>query len=606
MQPVYFRIFFLLLISNVLYAQDVKPLKAKEYLVMLGNSKDSLYKEIMVDFERYLTQHPEDVEVRLEQCELIGEAFYDVYDEYNPLQKDYNNCVNKLIEDFPTNKTVLLYQLENSWGDSAISVANKILEINRSEPENWTDQDLSITYQKLANTYVYYGTVDQVIKSAERAQVLNDTIDLSYLLAQQYEKKNLYSKAIELLLSRIDSTDDIQMSYNKAILLLELGEDKKALELFQLVQKDTTLYVDNGKIAQALIVNKKFSKAREFLLRDLSASYEKSLALHNLFEFDYRHSSTDTLFATYNQLMEEDFHNDTFGKYRLMLMFKAPFRGWNWDDSLKLILFISLIAVLFIIPYLYVLPIDFISRRFGINNVHPALQSSTWRLKDFWIISSLFLTIDVLIMMIFYYEDLLSMFFNDMYVEEESKISLSNANQAIIFFLLMLIMTIAYLKKKDYRVLQSTNWKIGKSIGLGILFCFFFRMIYFALARNGILPGIEASMLSSVIDYLKSINQYYHPLLAFLFAVIIVPFYEEFIFRGIFLNSIDRKIKFVAANIIQSLFFALVHDNMSLFLFYFLTGIITGIMVKKANSLVPALSFHITNNFIAFIVIMRM
>lgn len=606
MQSFYFRVILLLLISNVLYAQNEKPQKAKDYLVALDNSRDSLYKQIMVDFERYIAQHPKDVDVRIEHCELIGDAFYDTYDDYNPLEGDYSNCVKLLISDFPTNHKVLLYQLDNSWGDSAITVAEKILQMNRSDPGSWTNEELSIAYQKLANTYIYYGTTDQVIESAELAQSLNDTLDLTYLLAQQYEIKNQYSKAIETLLSRIDSTDDNQMSYNKAILLLELGVDKKALELFQLAHRDTALYIDNGKIAHALIVNEEYSEARKYLLRDLSTSYDKSLVLHDLIVFDFQHSPTDTLVATYNQLMEEGFHNDTFGKYRFMLLFKAPFRGWKWNDPFKLILFLLLIAILFLIPYIYILPIDFISRRFGLNNNTPALKSSNWHLTDFWIISSFVIIIDVLVWMIFNYSDFLSSIFSEMYMEEDNKISLNQANQAIVYFLMMLIMILGYLKKTDYRVLQSTQWKIGKSIGLGILFTFLFRAIYFALARNGVLPGLEASMLSSVMDYFKSINQYYHPFLAFLFAVVIVPFYEEFIFRGIILNSIDRRIKFIAANVIQSLLFALVHENTSLFLFYFITGIILGAMVKKANSLVPALSFHATNNFLAFIAIMRM
>ncbi|MEQ8684908.1 MAG: CPBP family glutamic-type intramembrane protease [Imperialibacter sp.] len=587
-------------------AQDEMPLKAADYLLTLDNSRDSLYKQVIVGFERYLAQHPEDVDVRLEHCELIGNAFYDAYDDYNPLEREYTNCVEGLISDFPTNHKVLLYQLAHSWGDSAITVANKILEMNRSDPNSWTNQELSIAYQKLANTYEYNGTPDQVIESAELAQSLNDTLDLTYLLAQQYEKKNLYSKATELLLSSIDSADDNLMSYNKAILLLELGVDKKALELFQLIQKDTTLYIDNGKIAQALIVNERYSEARKYLLRALSSSYDKSVVLHDLFVFDYQHSAPDTLLATYNQLMEESFHNDTFGKYRFMLLFKAPFRAWEFNDIFKLLLFLLLIVIPFSIPYIYVLPIDFISRRFGIENDAPALKSSNWRLTDFWIISSFVIVIDVLVWMIFNYPDLLSTFFNDMYVAEENKISLNQANQAIAYFFLMLIMTLGYLKKTDFQVLQSTEWKMGKSIGLGMLFAFIFRTIYFALARTGILPGLEASMLSSVMDYLKSINQYYHPFLAFLLAVVIVPFYEEFIFRGIILNSLDRRIKFIAANVIQSALFALLHENTSLFLFYFSTGIIVGWMVKKSNSLVPALSFHATNNFFAFIAIMRM
>ena len=604
MRSVFFKIIFLLLISNVLCAQDNKPLKAKDYLVTLDHSRDSLYKQIIGDFEQYLAIHPEDFEVRIEHCELIRNAFYNEYDDYNPLEEDYIECFEEVISDFPTNHKVLLYQLENAWGDSAITVANKILDLNRSDPGSWTDQELSIAYQKMANTYSYEGTPEQVIESAVLAQLLNDSLDLSYLLAKQYEKKNLYSKSIELLLSRIDSTDQLK-TYNKAILLLELGMDEKALNLFQLVQ-DTTWYIDHGKIAQALIANKDYSEARKYLKKDLSSSYDKSLVLHDLMEFDLRYSPTDTLLATYHQLMEESFHNDTFGKYRFMLMFKAPFKGWKFNDILKLLLLLLLIALLFIIPYIYILPIDFVSRRFNIGNKTPALTLSNWHLTDFWLISFFIIFIDVLVWMIFCYPDLLSSFFSEMYVEAENKISLDHANQAIVYFFLMLIMTLGYLKKTDFRILQSTQWKIGKSIGLGILFAFLFRTVYFNLAKHGILPGLEASMFSSVLDYFKSINLYYHPLVTVLFAVFLVPFYEEYIFRGIILNSLDRRVKFIAANVIQSVFFALIHENTSLFLFYFLTGIILGSMVKKSNSLMPALSFHATNNLLAFIAIMRM
>jgi len=598
-------VFLLLAISNSLLAQNIKPLKAEDYLKVLDNSKDSIYQNIIDDFESYMSKYPEDADIRLEHCKLIGNAFYDSYDDYNPLAGEYNECVESLLSDFPNNHEILLYILDNSWGDSAITVSNKVLDMNRANPGSWTNIELSIVYQKQANAYVYYGTSDQVIESAELAQLLNDTLDLTYLLAQQYENKSQYSKAIELLLSKIDTSDYAGISYNKAILLLELGADKKALELFQLAERDSSLYIDNGKIAQAFIANEKYSEARKYLLRDLNSSYNKSIVLHELIKFDYKHSPTDTLLATYDQLMKEDFHNDSFGKYRFMLALKAPFKAWKWNDLIKLILFVLLIAIPFIVPYVYVLPIDFISRRFSINNDMPALRSSNWNLTDFWIISSLFILIDVLMWMIFYYPDLLSTFFSDMYTSDEGKISLNEANQALVFFTMMLIMTLGYLKKTDYGFLQSKEWKIGKSIGLGILFAFLLRVIYFALARNGVLPGLETAMLSSVVDYFKSINQYYHPFLAFLFAVIIVPFYEEFIFRGIILNSLDRRLKFIAANVIQSLLFALVHENMSLFLFYFTMGFIVGFMVKKSNSLVPALSFHATNNLFAFIAIMR-
>ena len=595
-----------LLLSNLLCAQSSNPLKADDYLTTLNNSRDALFDQIIEDYEGYLAKNPSDVEIRIEHCEFIRQAFYDSYDDYNPLEEEYEESVRLLLADFPTNHQVLLYQLDNCWGDSAIRVGTKILDMNLENPGDWADHDLAIVHKRLANTYDYQGTPEQVLEHAMKAQRLNDTLDLTYLEAQQYEEKNLYSKAVEILLSNVDSTGDAQNNYRKARMLLELGQDREALQLFELVKNDTSVYMDNGELAQALIVNEKFIKAREYLLRDLESSYNKSVVLHDLIAFDFKHSPNDTLVSTYKRLMDESFHNDTFGMYRFLLLFKAPFQGWRWNDLLKLLYFLVLIVVVCSLPYLYVLPIDFLSRRFGINHDNTALSSAPWTLTDFWIISALFILIDVFTWMLFSYPSLLASFFSDMYIAEDNKISIDQANEAIVFFLMMFIMVVGYLKKTDYQFLLSKHWKVGKSIGLGVLCAFLLRTIYFALSRKGFLPGIEMTMLSSVMDYLKSINQYYHPALAFLFAVILVPFYEEYIFRGIFLNSMDRRIKFIAANVIQSVLFALVHENWSLFLFYFFTGLITGYLVKKSNSLLPALSMHATNNLLAFIAIMRM
>lgn len=599
-----FLLFLVISLPGV--SQEKKPREADRYLEILENAKDSLYNQVLTVFDKYIEETPGDVSVKIERCKLIGKAMYDTYEDYNPNEEEYSHCVRSLVEEFPAHHEVLLYWLDNTWGDSAIAIGNQILNINRSDPGSWKDSELSKVYQKLARQYQYSGTAEQVIEHAELAQLLDDSIDLTYLMAQQYLDKNQYQKAKTLLLSKVDSTDDGHLLKDKANLLLEIGMDKDALLLFKYAQKDSSVYLDHGKIAQALIKNEHFGEARTYLLEDLNSSYFKTTALHSLFLFDYDHSPKDSVLNTYKKLIADDFHNDTFGKYRFMMIFKTPFQAWKLNDALKLIFFLLLMIILVIIPYAWILPIHFISQRFAIINPSPALQASKWSLTDFWIISSFVMIIEVLAWIVFDYQDMLASFFSDVYSEPGNIISLNQANYALFYFSLVMVLTLGYLKRSDYRFLTSSNWKIGKSIGLAILLSFLLRAVYFNLARKGILPGFEASMMGSVVDSLKSINQYYNPLLTFLFAVIIVPFYEEYIFRGIILNSMDRRIKFIAANIIQSIFFALLHDNLSLFPFYFLFGLITGFLVKKSNSLLPAVVFHSTNNLFAFIVIMRM
>jgi uncharacterized protein len=106
---------------------------------------------------------------------------------------------------------------------------------------------------------------------------------------------------------------------------------------------------------------------------------------------------------------------------------------------------------------------------------------------------------------------------------------------------------------------------------------------------------------ASIIESIVSINEYYHPLLGFLLVVMIVPVYEEIIFRGIFLSSMEKNIRFFWANSIQAFLFALVHMDLKLFPFYLAVGYVAGYQKRKTEALATGMSMHMTNNLIAFI-----
>jgi membrane protease YdiL (CAAX protease family) len=84
---------------------------------------------------------------------------------------------------------------------------------------------------------------------------------------------------------------------------------------------------------------------------------------------------------------------------------------------------------------------------------------------------------------------------------------------------------------------------------------------------------------------------------------IIVPIYEEIVFRGVILKSCERYLNFKWANIFQAALFALIHENLFLFPIFFAFGIFTGLLVKKTGSLFGGILFHIINNLIAGVVI---
>ena len=82
-----------------------------------------------------------------------------------------------------------------------------------------------------------------------------------------------------------------------------------------------------------------------------------------------------------------------------------------------------------------------------------------------------------------------------------------------------------------------------------------------------------------------------------LMAAVIVPIYEEIIFRGVILGPVEKYIGFKAANVFQAILFALVHDDLSLFLFFFVFALIVGYYTRKSQGLLAGIVLHGLHNF---------
>ncbi|WP_158628928.1 type II CAAX endopeptidase family protein [Dyella choica] len=89
------------------------------------------------------------------------------------------------------------------------------------------------------------------------------------------------------------------------------------------------------------------------------------------------------------------------------------------------------------------------------------------------------------------------------------------------------------------------------------------------------------------------------PAFAFLVIAVAVPIYEELIFRGCLLGGLTRHISFGWANIWQALLFAVMHNDMPHFLFYFLLGLSGGWLARQTRGLAAPIALHAANNAVA-------
>lgn len=99
-----------------------------------------------------------------------------------------------------------------------------------------------------------------------------------------------------------------------------------------------------------------------------------------------------------------------------------------------------------------------------------------------------------------------------------------------------------------------------------------------------------------------------------MFAVIIIPLFEEILARGFILNKLSEIMSFSKALFVSAAFFLLCHlpgwllitpimpiKQILIYSFgvFFVVGIGCGVLMKKSNSLYPSILFHAINNFIS-------
>jgi membrane protease YdiL (CAAX protease family) len=95
------------------------------------------------------------------------------------------------------------------------------------------------------------------------------------------------------------------------------------------------------------------------------------------------------------------------------------------------------------------------------------------------------------------------------------------------------------------------------------------------------------------------------PLAMFIVAVL-APIYEELIFRGCVLGGLSRHISFGWANVWQGTLFALIHNDMRHFVFYFLMGVLSGWLVRRTRGLAASIGLHMANNAVACAAVLLM
>jgi membrane protease YdiL (CAAX protease family) len=598
----YFLVLFIGLCSLGLSAQNDPGLTDhKIYLNILNHSKDSLYSQILSTYDKYILRHESDYKVQLERCRFIQNAYYDFSEDYNPKYEEAEQCGKDLVSRFPEIPEVLLFRAEGLYGDSAIAFLKKVeLKINAA-PDLWKNYSWKV-YESLASNYQNDSSANAIFYGLKAMQ-RNDTLDLTLLVGRLYKEKNQNKRAIEILSEKLEIKQNTWSLNQKAKLLLELGATDKAIEAFNFAKKDTIAWQDAESLAQAFLDKGLIAEARDYLAKDARKTWNNDAALYRLFDYDIKYGIADSARVSYLRLTKEKFLNDPIGIARIRLFIKAPFSSVSLQDVGRILLLLATIAFLALIPYAWILPIHYYGK--SIRKI-TTFGESRWGLRHLWLAFSVWFIIDFVVLALLDYLSIIQMFNDLVQPTVAAPVNYTKARYSVFFFSALFTATVFLFLRwnevvNSLRKLPAQISEVMRGVGLAIAMRVGLVIYLAVVNRTGLFPKEGSLSIFSINDDIMSINKFYHPLVGFLFVVILVPIYEEILFRGVFLSATKKYLQFYLANAIQAFTFALAHNNLKLFIFYFVFAVIAGHYQNRTGSLTTGMSMHATNNLIAFL-----
>ncbi len=569
----------------------------------LNHSQEEAYLSFLTLYNLYLREHPDDIAVQIEKCKFIELAEYDYTEDYNPNQEAFDSCTAELLRRYPSNPDVLVYFSTFSYGDDLEDIFKKVHASILSNKTGWSKENLGTIYFKMADHYYDKKSYREAEKYMRLACENNDYYRSAIEFARILIELKKEDEASKVLSSANDTNTGSWHLSQKAKLLLELKAYEPALRIYDRISAQDSSYNNNAELATVMAGIGKYDKARKYLVADTTRNWKHSTASLNLFLHDLAHQDGPTALATYNAFRQGGYTMDALGIYRLRLFATHPFLSWKLHDMAGLLTLLLTLILLTVIPSVWILPVYFIGHKWKIVE-RESWNDLNWGLKSFWYVSVAYLVASLISVMyapgiIYAYLD--SNTFTDVLTTAQKGLT------ELVFILSMAVLLLLTLFFVNPKVFVPKLCTAGRAIALSVGWFVIFKVMTGVYITAGTklfdLKIDEITMMPQLMlattEDIKALLTTYGNINGLLLLGLLVPFYEEIIFRGVILESAQRYLHFGLANVLQAALFASIHQSLFLFPVFFAFGLLAGMLNRKAGGLLPGIVFHSINNLLA-------
>lgn len=599
-----------LLSIQLAVAQTTPPLDPqavdshRAFLNEFTNVTGQAYQQIVQRYAEAAARPEASSQTLIEQYLFIVEAFL-VGEEYDhPRQSELEEILRLLESRFPDDPESVLFRASRLHGQERVQLLNRSMANNRNQ---WSRQQHARRWELLA--WAKYNAEDLAgaFHDARMAMALDPSRDLTLIVASYFDWQDASQSVIETLTGQLDTEAEAWQRQRKAQLLAKAGDHDRALKIYDDMVHQEGAYVNPVDYAKSLEAAGRHAEARDQLVKATELAWARDESSFRLFDFDLKHGEAADALESYRAWTGDDFEVDLLLRHRLSLLWKYPTAAWSLEDGIRLFLLLLAGGILLCVPLGWILPVHHFGLWRRSRRSIASQRDLHWNLWHLWAGSAFWLTASAAAIYFWQY-DSLSAFLTDDEVLEWTLDPTSLAPTTLTFAAIFCAGVLLLQRKRHWSLLVTSRWSLLKGFALAALFVLALRSISLTL---GHLFRAEAVLLWPVLDtnYLAlstrgqaflAFGVRYGPIALFLWGVLIQPIAEEFLFRGVVLDSVERHFWPRVANLMQAVAFALIHQEVSLLPYFLCFGWLAGVLRVQTGGLLVPVIFHVLNNLLAF------
>jgi uncharacterized protein len=546
--------------------------------------KAAEYRQVLATFDVAMHSAPDEVAIAVERCRFISQFTDDEYGEWiESAPDDFAACQETLKSRWKSAPAAQLFALQQLWGKDAIEQGEALLKGAGDWPSTLRRDLLAKVSQAQEKE-----DADRAGELAVQAVRLGDASRVARAVRHLQSHKE-FTEAARLLAAAPPATD-AWTARARVESALELPDQQAALKELQRYA-DAEWKIATVVAARAYLHAGDIASARK-LLKDEDGDGEPLQKVR----FDVAMAAGNTTDAAATVRFTDTEHFSENLQRFMTVATAAPSALLQGPMLLGVLLVFVLVLVLGLFPGLLLVPVHYrgLIRTVRGRPAVPLLEGVS--LRRAWWAAAVFMVVPSMVAMVGDPGMIPSLL-------DGAVPSGPGAFRMMLWGALVgLLCLLPVLRQIGVRqlvgghaALRASFWRVPVAwaclIGTGMLIA----------AWHVHFGGGGDTLQTKAIDALASGGRQAYGLLPTLLLVaVLVPVFEEIVFRGLLLGGLTRHISFGWANTLQAVLFAFVHDDPPRFIFYLTMGLLGGWLVKRTKALGPAVALHALNNTLAF------